>query len=334
MDACCARPARVAGSRSHTASMQGSCAIRMPARPAVAPCSQQPRFAACAQRPVLTRPGWIACAHGTTTSSGMRSCSAQAGGVCAMRPGSTFPARKSRRARTFPAVSRLSANWSDTFAVHQSCPASIPYPAPVHKAGAALVRQCARRPASPGQPTGHMSTTHASCCAPFTGRRGKIVCAVWRVRSGPYSQKPTRFAICPNPDCCCATAIPLPSRLRCWDGACPGSDASVFRRSRAARETIRRLDCLNGWPSCLPICRPPSTRRTGCTAISFTHLSRRGTHGVRSLPGCRKAVATPSLHFFSPRACTGWIILTTGMPWALCVPRKHVVPLREAADRA
>lgn len=231
-----------------------------------------------------------------------------------MRPDSTFPARKSRRARIFPVVSPLSASWSDTFVVRQSCPASVPYPAPLHKAGAALVRQCARRPAAPGQPNGHTSTTHASGCAPFTGGSGIIMCAVWRVQSGPYSQRPAPFDMRPNSACCFATAIHLPSQLRCWDGACPGSDASAFRRSRAARETIRRLDCWNGWPSCLPICRPPSIRRTGCGAISFTHLTRPGMHGAQSLPGCRKAAVTSSLHFFSPRVYSGWIFPTTGHP--------------------
>lgn len=48
---------KVAGNRSHTASTQGSYAIRMPARPAAAPCSPRRRFAACVQRPVSTRRG-------------------------------------------------------------------------------------------------------------------------------------------------------------------------------------------------------------------------------------------------------------------------------------
>lgn len=229
-----------------------------------------------------------------------------------MWPGSTFPATKSRRARIFPVVSRLSASWSDTFAVRQRCHASILCPTPMQKAGVALVCQCALRPAARGQPTGHTSTTFASRCARRTGRCGKIACAVWRVQSGLYSQMPAPFAICPSSDCCCATAILLRCRLPCWDGVCLGSVASVFRHSRAARKIIRLLDCSNGWPSCLPICRPHSTRRIGCTAISSTHLVKHGTHGVQSLPECRKAAATSSRPCFSPRACSGWIFPMTG----------------------
>lgn len=193
-----AMPAQVAGNRSHTASTQGSYAIRMLARLAVAPCSPRPRFAACARRLVPTLRGWIACAHGTTTSSGTYSCSGQAGGVCAMRPGSTLQATKSRRARLCPVVSCLSASWSNTFTVRRSCPASIPYLVPVHRAAAALVHQTAHGAAPAGQRTGHTSITHASCCAPFTGRSGKIMCAVWHVQSAPYSQRPAPFAIRPN----------------------------------------------------------------------------------------------------------------------------------------
>lgn len=112
-------------------------------------------------------------------------------------------------------------------------------------------------------------------------------------------------------------------------GTAPFLGATLqYSDTYAVREIIRLLDCSNGRPSCLPFCRPQSTRETGCIAISFTHLTRPGTHGAQSRPACRKGAATSSHQIFPTRMlwmdCPG-----DGEALGITYSPTHVVPLRE-----
>ncbi|CAH2796653.1 MAG: hypothetical protein CBHOC_3268 [uncultured Caballeronia sp.] len=248
-----------------------------------------------------------------------------------MRPDSTYPATKSRRTRIFPDVSRLSANWSDTFAVRQSCPASILCPATVREAGGWL--------SSVSLPTNamrlaadwpHVDHTCITLCAAYR--------KIWKNRVRRLARsiqpvQPEEGSVRHSPEfglLICDSNI-RPSRLPCWDGACLGSGASVFRHSRGAKRIIRPLACSNGWPSCRPICCPPSTHRAGCIAILFTLLvnlermvcNRFRDAGKRLLRDLAAAFPTRLLWLDFP---------DDGHASEVADPRTRVAPLREIAN--